>query len=66
MRRLLTKGMDVLKEDDSRIRIGDAAQNKVRGFKKGRWLCVVIDPVSKVLPSIHFGTWIRPMPPLNL
>ena len=33
----------------------DELYAKVRGIKQGRGLWVVIDPVSKVLPSIHVG-----------
>lgn len=33
----------------------DELYTKVRGFTQGRWLWVVIDLVSKVLPSIHVG-----------
>jgi len=33
----------------------DELYAKVRGFNRGRWLWVVIDPVSKILPSIHVG-----------
>lgn len=33
----------------------DELYAKVRGFTQGRWLWIVMDPVSKVLPSIHVG-----------
>ena len=33
----------------------DELYAKVRGIKEARWLWLAIDPVSKVIPSLHLG-----------
>ena len=33
----------------------DELYAKVRGMKEARWLWLAIDPVSKIIPSLHIG-----------